>query len=333
MHICYATDDNFCMQTCVSMASLSVFNPATPFTFHLLDAGVSPAGLEKLRAVASRAGAAFHRYDVMPFLERVRRTGQKSWGDFPTHATWARLFLPELLPAEVGRILYLDGDVICDGDMSGLGQLDMAGACVAGAEDCVSLSYKNSLGLCESQAYLNAGVLLFDLDAWRARYDPHWVEAYLSGRPPYPMADQDVINLMFRGQCLPLPLRYNFSAWFRALDLRALQRLFQTPRLCRYTQADINFCRGHAVFIHYNTCSLLVRPWYRDADDPAAGAWKRLYDASDWANEPLPMEPPHLSQAESKDRRLYRRVGKRWFSLFHSAKRRLNALRPHHPHG
>ena len=31
--------------------------------------------------------------------------------------------------------------------------------------------------------------------------------------------------------------------------------------------------------------------------------------------------------------RLYRRVGKRWFSLFHSAKRRLNALRPHHPHG
>lgn len=328
MHICYAADDNFCMQTGVSMLSLTAHTEPATLTFHLLDAGISPTNYQRLDRIARQAGAELLRYDIRPWLDKIRQTGQKMWGDFPTHATWARLFLPELLPSEVDRVLYLDGDVICTGDVDALYCTNLQGACLGGAEDCVSRQYKADLGFAETEPYLNAGVLLLDMNTWRQRYDPHWPQTFLCSGKAFPMADQDVINLMFRDSRFLLPLQYNYSAWYRALDLAALRRLFQSPQLCRYTRQDLDFCRRHAVLIHYNSCSLLVRPWYRGATDPAWPEWKRLYDASEWGTAPLPEEPPRMNTAEQKDRRLYQKAGRRWFSVLHSTKRFLNSLRP-----
>lgn len=327
MNICYATDDNFCMQTGVSMLSLMEHAPAGSLVFHLLDAGISEENYRKLSELAANGGAAIHRYDVRRFLEKVRQTGQRAWGDFPTHAIWARLFLPEIVTPEMERILYLDADIVANRSFADFYAMDMQGYPVAGAEDCVSRHHKLSLGLSEKDLYINSGVLLFDLTAWRSLYSPQWVETYLTGTTRFSLPDQDVINLMFRHQILPLPLKYNYSVWFRALDLSALQRLLQSPHLCRYTQKEIRACKQDAVFIHYNTCSLLVRPWYQSTTDPAADCWRHFYAASPWGQEPLPPEPPRLSAAEQKDRRLYQFVGKFWFSLLHTAKRFLNSLR------
>lgn len=329
MNICYATDDNFCMQTGVSMLSLMSHTDPAALVFHLLDAGISEENYRKLATLAESGKARLVRYNVIPFLEKVRRTGQKNWGDVPTHATWARLFLPEILPDSVTRVLYLDGDIVADAGFDEFYRLDLDGRILAGAEDCISQQHKRYLGLDDEEPYMNAGVLLFDLAAWRACYDPDWVEFCLSGREPFPMADQDVVNLMFRNQILPLPLKYNYSVWFRALDLAALRRLLQSPNLCRYTRDEIRDCARNAVFIHYNTCSLLVRPWYKNATDPAAPVWKRWYAASPWGQQPLPPEPPRLSAAEQKDRRLYQRAGKFGFPLLHTAKCFFNSLCQH----
>lgn len=327
MNICYATDDNFCMQTGISMLSLISHAKPASLVFHLLDAGISEGNYQKLVALASAGSATIQRYNILPFLEKIRKTGQKNWGDFPTHATWARLFLPEILSTSVDRVLYLDGDIIANNDFEKFYKSDLGGCITAGAEDCISQQHKLYLGLSPQEIYINAGVLLFDLTAWRAVYTSNWVDSFLSGNTPFPMADQDVVNLLFRGRILAMPLKYNYSVWFRALDIPALRRLLQSPYLCRYTQDEVRNCIKGSVFIHYNTCSLLVRPWYRNATDPAASVWRRWYAASPWGQEPLPDEPPRLSIAEQKDRRLYRQVGKFWFSPLHSAKRFLNSLR------
>lgn len=327
MNICYGTDDNFCMLTGISMLSVMAHTDASSLVFHVLDAGISEENYRKLESLATSHSAKITRYDVVPFLKKVQLTGQRNWGVFRTHANWARLFLPELLSPDIDRILYLDGDVVADSSFDDFYNMDLEGCVVAGAEDCIPQQHKAHLGLSSEDVYLNAGVLLFDVNAWRAQYDPDWVEIRLARQEPFVMADQDVLNLMLRGLILPVSLKYNYSVWFRALDLSAIQRLLQSPHLCRYTQNEIRECAHHAVFIHYNTCSLTVRPWYEGATDPASPIWKRWYDASPWAQEPLPPEPSYLSVAEQKDRRLYQSVGKFWFSPLHTAKRFLNSLR------
>lgn len=327
MNICYGTDDNFCMLTGVSMLSVMEHADASTLVFHVLDAGISEENYRKLESLANSHSAKIMRYDVVPFLKKVQQTGQRNWGVFRTHANWARLFLPELLDSDIDRLLYLDGDVIANSSFHDFYNMNLNGCIVAGAEDCIPQQHKSHLGLSSEDVYLNAGVLLFDMQAWRSQYDPDWVEVRLARQDPFAMADQDVLNLMLRGRILSLPLKYNYSVWFRVLDLSALQRLLQSPHLCRYTQDEIQDCSQNAVFIHYNTCSLVVRPWYKGATDPASTVWKHWYDASPWGQEALPAEPSYLSAAEQKDRRLYQFVGKFWFSPLHTAKRFLNSLR------
>lgn len=327
MDICYATDNNFCMQTAVSMISVLARSKSKQLCFHLLDAGVSDCNFQRLYDIAENAGAELKRYDVHLQLEKVKRTGQKKWGDFPSHATWARLFLPELLPVTVERLLYLDGDVVANKDLTPLFEMSLNGCLVAAVEDCVPHAHKEKIGLPTVIPYVNAGVLLFDMAAWRKVYDANWPERYLTAELRYPMADQDVINLLFQNQCRFLPLRYNYTSWFRALDLPDLRRLMQEEQLCSHTQQEQVLCQRKAVLIHYNTCSLLVRPWYANATDPAAAIWLKYYEKSKWKNEPLQEEPPNLLGGERKDRKLYQLVGKRWFSMTHTIKNDLSLLK------
>lgn len=326
MDLCYATDNNFCIQTAVSMLSVLAESRGKPLCFHLLDAGVSDENYKKLSAITAEADVALKRYDVRLLLERVKKTGQKSWGDFPTHATWARMFLPELLPERIDRVLYLDGDVLANGDYTTLFERALNGCPMAAVEDCVPRSHKQKIGLPANTRYVNAGVLLFDMTCWRKTYDPNWPEHYLAGTLRYPMADQDVINLMFQGGCTYLPLQYNYTSWYRALDLAALKRLMQDDRLCQHTREEQIACQNEAIFIHYNTCSLLVRPWYQNATDPATEYWLKYYQRSAWKDTSLPAEPPVLLAGEQKDRNLYQALGKNLFVPAHDLKMKLHQL-------
>lgn len=316
LHICYATDNNFCMQTAVSICSLFQNKGDFSLDIHLLDAGISDENYEKLSLLCQQTDVRLFRYDINPLLEQVVRTGQKCWGDFPSHATWARLFLPEILPDNIDRVLYLDGDVIAAGPFHSLFDLKLENQIIAAAEDCVPHTHKRKIGLLPETRYINAGVILFDLSRWRRCYMADWPQKYLVDSIRYPMADQDVINLMFEGMCHYLPLRYNYTSWFRALNPTPLKRLMQDEQVFRYSDSEIMECKKQAVFVHYNSCSLLIRPWYQNATDPATSIWRK-YQQNGLCSFPLLMEPEHLSPSEQKDRSLYQTFGKHLFGPVH----------------
>jgi lipopolysaccharide biosynthesis glycosyltransferase len=81
-------------------------------------------------------------------------------------ATFMRLFVPEVLGAEVERILYLDADLYPENDsFFRLFDLDMLGHAIAAVRDVlVAYAYPIDVAKAGVQAhqYLNAGVLLID---------------------------------------------------------------------------------------------------------------------------------------------------------------------------
>ena len=326
MYLCYAADEQFSMQTGVSMLSVLHATPVRPICFFILDGGLQPRSRATLSALAAAHDAEVQYIDILPQLDSIRRYGQKAWGDFPSLVTWARLFLPQLLPAEVDRVLYLDGDTLVAGDLSELYATDLSGVSIAAVEDCVNRQYRAALGLTPEAPYINAGVLLFHIAQLRLSIPSNWPDLYFREGKVYPMADQDVINLMFADSCRHLSLRYNYNVWFRTLSPAGLRLLMEDPTLCSFSDQEVADCAQGAVIYLFNTCKLVIRPWYQGQTDPAGELWRAMYAQSPWAGQPFSAEPQNLTRGDRRDRRMYQFFGRRVFPYVHEIDFRLRSF-------
>jgi lipopolysaccharide biosynthesis glycosyltransferase len=152
---------------------------------------------------------------------------------------YARLLIPDLLSGTVERALYIDADCMVVGDLTPLWQMDMGEAAIAGVSDTGARTEHEGIKVDEHE-YVNAGVLLMNLTAWRRhqlaaaafafirQYQPRWL-------------DQTGINAACARKVIRIATEWN-------LRLHEIHRPEQwlTPRIVHIT--------GH------------IKPWlYRDA--------------------------------------------------------------------
>ena len=180
--------------------------------------------------VAARYPASRVRQEVLP---NDWLAGAHSPQDFITSTALGRMFLPRLTS---GRVLYLDGDIMVQGDLSAAATLDLQGRPLAGVRDFSVMKWiargKPHAGLERQRAvmpdgmdmtgYINSGVLLMDVDAIRAT--PGLIDRMedVAATAGYPTLDQDWINVIFEGRITHLDPAWNAS-WGRL----ALQRRHQ----------------------------------------------------------------------------------------------------------
>ena len=88
---------------------------------HLLANGLRPEEIEKVRNVVKRFNAKFEVYEVDGDFLGSLAQGRYS---YITPTTYARLFLPDILPAEVDKVLYLDCDLIVLDSLESLWKYD-----------------------------------------------------------------------------------------------------------------------------------------------------------------------------------------------------------------
>jgi lipopolysaccharide biosynthesis glycosyltransferase len=135
---------------------------------------------------------------------------------FPPETAYL-LFLPELLP-DGDRVLFLDADLLVCDDVTPLWQTDLSGRAVAAVPDAAvercdaprGVRDSEALGIPSHHRYFNGGVLLIDLDAWRARDVAGRTLAYLRTHPD--SADflhQEAMNAALWDDWLELDRRWN----------------------------------------------------------------------------------------------------------------------------
>lgn len=138
-----------------------------------------------------------------------------------TLATYWRLLLPEIL-SDVNKLIYLDTDVVVVDDVAKLYSEDVSGYFCAGCIDIgvakelpVSQDARKilcSLGYMDFSNYINAGVLLINLEY--AREKNLFSEMLsLAENNNFPLHDQDVINytLMNEGGAKIVDQRWSFA--------------------------------------------------------------------------------------------------------------------------
>jgi lipopolysaccharide biosynthesis glycosyltransferase len=161
-------DDRYAVPLAVMLESLvACLPPSRRPRVYLLERSLSRANCEAIGSLVE-----LHPIPLSgPCLDRLPRDHR-----YPPEAA-AMLFLPELLPAEIDRVLFLDADMLVLDDIGPLWEHDLAGRSWAAAIDpaiplCRSprgVPRSIARGIPADAAYCNAGVMLVDLQAWRRR--------------------------------------------------------------------------------------------------------------------------------------------------------------------
>ena len=193
-----------------------------------------------------------------------------------SRAVFRRLFLPEILPSQVDRIVSVDSDMlIVRPGLSHIADVDLGGRPLAAAYDMIFLmDFKGdalarrfqrsrlSLGFAVDTPYFNAGLMAIDRAVWRVEKLTERVATALRDEPRrFPFMEQDALNATLRGLFAPLSPRYNFMGDFFLLDLE----LKIEPIVLHFVNApkpwDFAKWRGDARFAENYRDWFAASPW------------------------------------------------------------------------
>ena len=256
MNIVYASNDNYARHLGVSMCSLFDNNTRDrDIQVYILDAGLTEESRKKLDVIGRRYGRKLHYVDMTDLKERIPFPVDTGRFDI---STLSRLFIGEILPADVKRALYLDCDTVVIRRLKNMWEIDLDGN-IAGAvqEPTIYPEVKEDIGLKKADPYYNAGVLLIDLEKWRAEDTGRRLMEYYESRGGKLFAnDQDAINHVLKGRIRSIMPIYNFFPNYRYFHYKDLVN--RSEAYAQISKSELHRAKHHPVIIHYMGDE---RPW------------------------------------------------------------------------
>lgn len=210
MDIATCFSPNWARHVAIGMFSLLRHNDG-PIRFHLLTDKLDQDDIDRFIAVCAKFGqrASFKVYDLDRFYETRINSRFISPGRF-TKYTFFKLGIAHFIPSD--RLLFLDADAICLGNIEQFYHQDLGGNLIAGCIDIgVGRRHKARIRMSNHSPYINAGMVLFDLAAIReAGIHEQWLT--LCQKTRLPLNDQDAINLTCSPRIKVVNIAYNTSA-------------------------------------------------------------------------------------------------------------------------
>jgi len=208
IRIVLAADDNYAQHLGVAMISiLENHKNNQKIEFFILDNNIGNINLEKIKQIGAT-------YKVDLFFYKI---SEGLFGGYPeanrlSKVTYSRMFIPELLPISIKKVLYLDVDLVALEDISVLYNTDLKNFSVGAVRDVMSKEILRIYFDREVSDYFNAGVLLIDLEKWRQKkITEKSLEFARLNRGKIIRADQDILNCLFKNDWLPLEKKFNID--------------------------------------------------------------------------------------------------------------------------
>ncbi len=279
MNIVYVSNDAYAQHLGVSLCSLYDSNEdEEQLQVFVLDTGISADSRKKLRSVAKSFGRQLTFCPLGDLKSRI----DADTGRFDL-STMGRLFVGELLPGTVDRVLYLDCDTVVLRSLKGLWETELRGAVMAAVQEpTIYDEVKQYLGMSRGDPYYNAGVLLIDLERWRREGLRDQVLSYYAGIADLCLFnDQDALNGLLKGRIRDISPRYNFFTNYRYFRYETLCRMQPAYRKIR-KEAFLRAKRTPSV-IHYAGDE---RPWKAGSLNYYGKAYELYLSMTPWRGAP-----------------------------------------------
>lgn len=164
-------------------------------------------------------------------------------------ATYYRLALHKILPANVRKIIYLDADLVVMDSLVELWSIDLESNYLAGSPDEGGVLQMRRLGLPLSHNYINAGICVMNIAKMReVDLDNLYAEALYKNYELVTLQDQDILNITFVNKIKRIHPRWN------------VQSRFYKPNELEYayTQVELNEAALDPAIIHFSDRE---KPW------------------------------------------------------------------------
>lgn len=270
LNIAYGVDTNYLDGVGVSITSILINNPHIMIDFYIVADRYDMVYLRKIHDLAN-----FYHIKISLYTINV-----DSLANLPSTQVWSRamyfrLFAFKSLGLKLDRLLYLDADVICKGDISDLLTVNLIDAVVAVVKDVDPMQEKAVLRLCDPDLrgkYFNSGVVYANLEKWgEYKLTDKALSILLNKDNIFKYPDQDVMNVLLKGKTTFLPKEYN--------TIYTIKSELQDRTHQKYKKIILD----STLLIHYTGAT---KPWHKWATYPSVEYYRMASDLSPWKDDP-----------------------------------------------
>lgn len=285
MDIVYISNDNYAPYSGISILSLLENNKSVNnLNLHYINNGISKENKNKIEGIVNyyNRNITFYDVDLDNIFNKVGMNRHEN------EFQYIDLFLHEILPKDMDKVLYLDSDSIICGNISELWDENIdeyyMGAVLEIKLNLDTAShYKRELGINEKDPYINAGVLLINLKKMRnSQISKEFVNYINNVNHVY--YDQDTINVVLNGKIKILNLKYNFFPELPKIGYDNVMKW--TKNEYYYTKSEYEEALDNIVFLHFQL-GIEGRPWFKNTTVPFSEEFDKYAKLSPWSEEEI----------------------------------------------
>ena len=263
-----AGDCNFIKPIQVMIKSIEV-NTSAPVNVYILQKGWN---MEEKKETIRKFSEEKIKIHFIQMDQEIPAEQLKISATIPIEAYY-RLFLDKLLPEAMEQVIYLDGDILVEGDIKELWEIPMDGKALMAATEMFHEAYYVSSPLAlrtwkkmripEKQKYFNSGVLKVNLKKWRQEKIGEKIIQYLTeNKEDVLWHDQDGLNAVLWNDRKELPAEWNvMTALFYETDYRRID----------ITEKEAKMWMEHPKILHYTNSK--EKPWKETCRHPRKGRY------------------------------------------------------------
>ena len=309
LNVLYQFNEKYVPYAGVSLTSLLENNKEVEkLTIYILPEGISDDSEKILRKLAESYHREIMFVDTEQLIGEMQSIGINKYRD--SYATNMKMFAPLYMDEAVERLLYIDSDTIINGSIAELTDIDMHGKPIAMVLDSLCSKHKLQVGHTKEDLYFNGGIVLFDIKKWKEmKCTERIIEHAKNVRAHYMAPDQDLLNVVLKGEIFRLNVEYNLQPIHFAYDYNLYYKWFGQPNY--YTSYEIQKAIEKPKILH--TFRFLGGfPWHTGTLHPQTSYFDQYLKKSLWSD--YVKEPSERNSLIFKiERWLYRHLPKKIF--------------------
>ncbi|KAF8006552.1 hypothetical protein BT93_K0760 [Corymbia citriodora subsp. variegata] len=222
IHVAMTLDANYLRGTMAAVLSILQHSTCPEnFEFHFLFTRLEPEVLSSINSTFPYLRFQVYRFNSNRVRGKISRSIRQAL-DQPLN--YARIYLADLIPTDVRRVVYLDSDLVVVDDIADLWQVDLEGKVLAAPEYCHANFTKYFSELFWSDpvlsrtfdgrrpCYFNTGVMVVDVEKWRQGGYTQKVEEWMAVQKQkriYHLGSLPPFLLVLAGNIKPVDHRWN----------------------------------------------------------------------------------------------------------------------------
>lgn len=284
-HIVYASDDRFAEILGVSLVSLyENSKDMDDIVVYVLDSGIKQENRIKLQSVCQE----YLRTEILfiPAKDISKKLSMNVATDRGSLSQYARLFVSSDLPNNLGRVLYLDCDIIVKQSIRELWNFNLCGKTIGALMDAFSKYYRVNIDLEESDIMFNSGVMLIDLERWRkGKVEEKLLKFISKKKGRIQQGDQGALNAVLSHDTCCFEPRFNSVTIFYDFTYKEMM-LYRRPSKF-YTEKQVKEAVENPVIIHFTTSFKSIRVWVKGCKHRYVNEWMKYKNMSPWKDNEL----------------------------------------------